>query len=36
MMDSRNFSRKTPHLFDAFYTRKVTLVRRRFTPEPAF
>ena len=24
MVDSRNFSRKTPHLFDAFYTRKVT------------
>jgi hypothetical protein len=24
MADSRNFSRKTPHLFDALYTREVT------------
>jgi len=29
-MDSRNFSRKTPHLFDAFYTRKVTFAALRF------
>jgi hypothetical protein len=43
MVDSRNFSRKIPHLFDAFYTRKVTCGSRGFaslrtcsTADPGF